>query len=696
MKLWGRSHALGVLAEVLADAAAGHGQLVLLSGEAGIGKTALAADLVRTAKGHGVQVAWAACRQGSGSPSYWPWVQTMRAISQQPEVVDLGELVGLERASGRAAADASTDEDTARFSLFDRLSTVLTEAARPRPTAVVLDDLHWSDEPSLLALEFVSKHALTVPLLLVGTYREDEAGEALLRLAGGARIIELSGLAATDIAVLMTDLTGRVPGERLANDVWVRTNGNPFRAREVTRLPRSQHRGLGRHRHSHDVPTGVRAVLDARLSALSALCLTALRTAAVAGRDVDVAVVADALGWSSGDTVECLEEAVPPAGGGAPSSPGGRYRFVHELFRDTAYDGLTRADACARHLAVARALERSRAVGSPVGAAELATHFAAAATLTDGSQEVLRSAVTYSTRAAQEAAARLADEDAGAEYERALGFAVDADTRLELLLALGHAQYRCGRAAAARGSFRSAADLARERKDPDTLARAALGWHRVGVRSGTADRPGVALLYEALAMLGDDARPSPPLLLAAWRAPAPTAPVRDPAGPTGGGTDTHRSAGSRARAYGWVIRLFSRAACWPCTTRSGCRAPPRTAADRRRDGRARAAMLRPRRCAGPPAPRRDAAGDRRPGRRRRARRLLPAGRAARPSARAVVGDDPSRDAGHAARRSRRGAPALGGRACVRAADRRARCDRRRRHAELRAGPAWWNDCPDRR
>ncbi len=160
----------------------------------------------------------------------------MRAISQQPDVVDLGELVGLERASGRAAADASTDEDAARFSLFDRLSTVLTEAARRRPTAVVLDDLHWSDEPSLLALEFVSKHALTVPLLLVGTYREDEAGEALLRLAGGARIIELSGLAATDIAVLMTDLTGRVPGERLANEVWERTNGNPFLAREVTRL----------------------------------------------------------------------------------------------------------------------------------------------------------------------------------------------------------------------------------------------------------------------------------------------------------------------------------------------------------------------------------------------------------------------------------------------------------------------------
>ena len=395
----------------------------------------------------------------------------------------------------------------------------------------MLDDLHWSDEPSLLALEFVSKHALTVPLLLVGTYREDEAGEALLRLASGARIIELSGLAATDIAVLMTDLTGRVPGERLANEVWSRTNGNPFLAREVTRLLAANTEDWAGIGTLTDVPTGVRAVLDARLSALSAPCLTALRTAAVAGRDVDVAVLADALGWSSGDTVECLEEAVRRRVRRAyRRRPEGRYRFVHDLFRDTAYDGLTPADAGARHLAVGRApgaiTRRGIASGRGRAGHPLRGRRHADRRLAGGAAQ--RGHLCH--RAAQEAAARLADEDACAEYERALGFAVDADTRLELLLALGHAQYRCGRAAAARGSFRSAADLARERKDPDGLARAALGWHRVGVRSGTADRRGVALLDEALALLGDDA--GPVAAAAAGRPgpqPAPAAPVRDPA-----------------------------------------------------------------------------------------------------------------------------------------------------------------------
>ena len=111
MKLWGRGHPLGVLAEVLADAMASHGQLVLLSGDAGIGKTALAADVLGTAHAQGMLATWAACQHGTGSPSYWPWVQTMRAITQRPEPVDLGDLVGLGQRVGRPAAGPGADAD---------------------------------------------------------------------------------------------------------------------------------------------------------------------------------------------------------------------------------------------------------------------------------------------------------------------------------------------------------------------------------------------------------------------------------------------------------------------------------------------------------------------------------------------------------------------------------------------------------
>ena len=527
---------------------AGHGQLVLLSGDAGIGKTALAADLLRTAQAQGMLATWAACQHGTGSPSYWPWVQTMRAITQRPEPVDLGDLVGLGQQVRRAAAGPGPDPDTARFDLFDRLAHALTTTARRQPAVVILDDLHWSDEPSLLALDFVSAQVKTAPLLLVGTYRETEAGDTLLLLASGARIIELSGLAPTDVAVLMTELTGRAPDERLANEVWTRTNGNPFLAREVTRLLAANTGDWASVGSLTGVPTGVRAVLNARLAESSPPCQTALRTAAVAGREFDVGVLAGALGWATADTVEALEEAVRRRIVVRPSSTGGRYRFVHDLFRDTAYDGLALAEAGARHVAVARSLERARSAGSRVEAAELAAQFAAAVTLTSGAEDVLHSALSYATQAAEEATSRLAGEDACDHYERALGFAVDPDSRLELLLGLGHAQYRCGRASSARTTFHSAADLARKQKDADGLARAALGWHRVGVRSGSVDEPGVALLDEAMSLVGDDAGPWPPQLLAALArnlhqqlqfAPAPAVrPVGPVLGSVLGGTDS--------------------------------------------------------------------------------------------------------------------------------------------------------------
>jgi tetratricopeptide (TPR) repeat protein len=497
----------------MGEAVAGRGQLLLLCGEAGIGKTAVAAELLRSATDRGVRTTWATCREGMGSPPYWPWVQTLRTITARPEATDLGELLGLAPVAGTHPAQPGPEADSARFALFDRLAHALADAGRRTPTAVILDDLHWSDEPSLLALDFVAAQTRTAPLLLVGTYRESEGGDTLLRLASSARVVELSGLDAGEIAGLMTEVTGQPPDEGLAREVRRRTNGNPFFAREVARLLAATADDPPSASTLIDVPTGVRAVLDARLSAVSAPCLTALRMAAVAGGDVDVAVLAGALGWPTSDVTAALDEGVRRRVLGRSS--GGEYRFVHDLFMDTAYDGLSPPEAAAQHLAVARSLEQLRARGAPVAAAALARQFAAAATLMGTSNEVLRSAVTYAKEAAADAVARLADEDACDHYERALGFETDGPTRLDLLLGLGHAQYRSGRAAGARATFGIAADLARDEKDPEGLARAAIGWHRIGVRSGTTDQQGVQLLEEALALVSDDRGPWAPLLLAA-------------------------------------------------------------------------------------------------------------------------------------------------------------------------------------
>ena len=368
------------------------------------------------------------------------------------------------------------------------------------------------------------------------------------------------------------------PDDALAREVWQRTGGNPFFAREVTRLLTADGTDGSSVSALTGVPLGVKAVLNARVATLSADGSTALRAGAVIGREFAVDVLAELAGWSTADAVEHLEEAVRRRVVVRQPSPSGRHRFTHDLFRDTVYDSLTPDQVRTLHLAVGRLLERKRGAGSAVPAAELATHFGAAVAAGDDSDDVIRCAVSYSAEAGHEAVSRLADEDACRHYERALSFATDAPDRTSLLLCLGHARYRCGRADAARRSFDDAGVLAGEHRDSGSLAQAALGWHRVGVRSFSHDRHGVAMIRQALAMIGDEGGPWPPLLLSALArdlhqqlgaldrpaAPRQTAhPYRLP-----GGRSRWRDGSATLPC--WPLP------CWRCTTRSGVRVVPAT------------------------------------------------------------------------------------------------------------------------
>src|SRR5262245_4475093 len=155
--LFGRTHALDAVAEALAEARAGRGRLLLVSGDAGIGKTAVAGQLLREAPRAGVRVAWASCRPDTGAPAYWPWVQALRGLG-------MGEVA-------LPAGSPPEEPDVARFRLHDGIATALVRAGTAAPVAVVLDDLHWSDEPSLLVLSFVAEQIRTARVLVLGTYR---------------------------------------------------------------------------------------------------------------------------------------------------------------------------------------------------------------------------------------------------------------------------------------------------------------------------------------------------------------------------------------------------------------------------------------------------------------------------------------------------------------------------------------------
>ena len=157
-----RARELGELSELVADAARGVGGVVLLGGEPGIGKSRLAEAAAEMAREAGLASAWGRCREGAGAPPFWPWTQVVRSLG--------------------ATVDWSPAGKEARFRLFAAVIDVLLETARPAGLLVVLDDAYRADDSSLRLLGFLADQLSAVPLAVVVTYRDAEAGPVLGRL----------------------------------------------------------------------------------------------------------------------------------------------------------------------------------------------------------------------------------------------------------------------------------------------------------------------------------------------------------------------------------------------------------------------------------------------------------------------------------------------------------------------------------
>src|SRR6185436_9857655 len=134
-------------------------RLVLLAGEPGIGKTALAEQVLAYAREHAVTTAAGAGWDGDGVPAFWPWRRVFAALPGPAATDWLDE------------ADAAGGAADARFRVFAGVSAELEALAAQRPVMVLLDDLHWADPGSLRLLAFLARQLRSVPLLLLGTYR---------------------------------------------------------------------------------------------------------------------------------------------------------------------------------------------------------------------------------------------------------------------------------------------------------------------------------------------------------------------------------------------------------------------------------------------------------------------------------------------------------------------------------------------
>ena len=182
----GRRQEMAVLSAALADALAGKGQLVMISGEPGIGKTRLVQQAAAHAASSGFQVLSGWCYEHGGAPPYWPFAQPIRHYIAAAYLHQLRSQIGtggpeiaeivpeLREKLPDLGIPQAADPDQARFRLFDSVATFLKNASQSQPMVFVVDDLHWADESSLLLLEFLMKEIATSPLLILCTFRDVE------------------------------------------------------------------------------------------------------------------------------------------------------------------------------------------------------------------------------------------------------------------------------------------------------------------------------------------------------------------------------------------------------------------------------------------------------------------------------------------------------------------------------------------
>ncbi|HTY96958.1 MAG TPA: AAA family ATPase, partial [Solirubrobacteraceae bacterium] len=352
-------------------ARSGKRQLVLLSGEPGIGKTRLASYAAHEAHAEGFAVCWGACSEELAVP-YEPWIGICTQIVEDAPKELLarhverhqGELGRLARNLGDRVAELpppqSSDPETERYLLFNAVGGLLGELGESVPACVVLDDLHWADGQSVALLKHLVRTVEHGALHLIATYRDSDLGKdhpltavlADLRAVEGVQRIALHGLGADEVAQLMTAVAGHeldADTIELAGQIAGETAGNPFFVGEILRglsesgaLVFDEDSGRWSIDSSTAIalPESVREVIERRVERLGDEALEVLTQAAVIGRVFDVELLESILEIKESALLDHLEAAVAASLLAESSERVGEFRFAHALINQTLYEGL--------------------------------------------------------------------------------------------------------------------------------------------------------------------------------------------------------------------------------------------------------------------------------------------------------------------------------------------------------------------
>ncbi|MEY2553499.1 MAG: hypothetical protein QOC57_1359, partial [Ilumatobacteraceae bacterium] len=532
-RLVGREPEWQVLEHAWGRARAGSREVVLVGGEAGAGKTRLAADFARRCHEEGAIVLLGTCDAELALP-YQPWVHALdhllrslpgygRTISSDRDLGDLLVLLPqLEGLMPGVSRSPIADPETERYVLFSAVDRVLASSAQVSPMVLLLDDIHWAGRPTLELLRHLVRTGSAARVLIIATFRDAAAevteplAESLVDLQRSESVtrLRLGGLGMAGVEEFVAGALGQeLDGDlrRLAAVARELSGGNAFFLGELWRHL-VQHGVVARHDGRwvvrRDVagigaPDSVRDVVAARMARLSRRARRPLEVAAVAGQRVELRVLSLAVDMSADDVAAGLDELVDTGfvvevHGLLPT-----YQFSHALVRDTVEQVMSSSIRSRLHLRIAQALEQVYESDPRSVYAELAYHFSAAAAV-GGTEHAVR----YGRLAAEQARSTGAYDEATAQFETVLALLpAESVEAVEVLIDLGLVEMRRGQSFTAQETYRRAFEVARREAWADAAARAALGYEESVHQPGAPGGPAVKMVSDAIGLVGD--RPGP-------------------------------------------------------------------------------------------------------------------------------------------------------------------------------------------
>ena len=527
------------LRQLVDDTLRGRGRLALVAGEAGVGKSRLVAEIGEEAQARGMRVLTGHCVEMSGTPPYLPYVEIIEQVISSPRSsVALREALGdvaaeiariapaLRRAFPGIPPPVELPAELARRYVWNSFSEFMGRAAQRQPLLLVLEDLHWAGESTLLLTEYLAPLLPDMPVLVLGTYRDDEVElhHPLARVIGQLarrRLVEqvsLRRLTFNGVRAMLQALAGQPAPEQLVRLIDHETEGNPFFVEEVylhlveSGVLLDEHGGVRADLVLDEisVPESIRLVLRQRLGHLNASTHEVLVAAAVSGRVFSSELVGEVAGASEDALVEAFDEA-ERARLISPGNAAGELMFSHELIRQTLLSDVSAVKRERLHLQTAQAVSRLYSDDLEAHAGDLAYHLSRGGRAADRA-----SLVRYLTIAGDRAFDAAAFDDAVGHFEHALSLVPVSDQlgRAQLLERLAMALRSVGRWDDALRTMNEAMDRYEALGRADDIGR--LGWAMVYQLTWNGQLiEAVAVCRRAMAALGDTASADKARLLSA-------------------------------------------------------------------------------------------------------------------------------------------------------------------------------------